>query len=167
MYDEFGRFAPEGNTLDFDNTGLTAAFGGKATLQIDDWHFKKVLLVSSGTDGIRDLEPQFLKRPHIMVYDQLKQDVNAQLEIEQFRHQEYDIETSGDNIFDIEFGDSFFIENSNLVNRADRNETSEGANDGDANTMKLVAKRVEYSITKPPGGPGGLRRRIRGVKRFT
>jgi len=158
MYDEFGRFAPENNTLDFDNTGLTAAFGGKATLQIDDWHFKKVLLVSSGTDGTRDLEPQFLKRPHIMVYDQLKQDVNAQLEIEKFRHKEFDIETSGDNIFDIEFGDSFYLLNSNLVSDAD-NSTN--------NNIKLVAKRIEYSITKPPAGPGGLRRRIRGVKRFT
>lgn len=157
QYDEFGRFAPEFNTLDFDNTGLIAALGGQATLKIDDFHFKKVLLVTSGQDTTRDLEPEFLQRGHIMVYDQLKQDVRAQLEIEQFRHKEFDIETSGDNIFDIDFGDSFFLENANLVSDADNG----------ANTIKLVAKRIEYSITKPPAGPGGLRRRIRGVKRFT
>ena len=157
-YDEFGRFAPEFNTLDFDNTGLTAAFGGKATLKIDGFHFDKVLLVTSGQDTTRDLEVDFLQRPHIMVYDQLKQDVRAQLEIEKFRHKEYDIETTGDNIFDIDFGDSFYLLDSNIVSDAD-NSTS--------NNIKLVAKRIEYSITKTPGGPGGLRRRIRGVKRFT
>lgn len=160
MYDEFGRFAPEVNTLDFDNTGLTAAFGGKATLELDDWHFKKVLLTNSidAVEATRELEPQFLKRPHIMVYDQLKQDVKAQFEIEQFRHKEFDIETSGDNIFDIDFGDSFYLLNANIVSDSD-NSTN--------NNIKLVAKRIEYSITKAGSGPGGLRRRIRGVKRFT
>jgi len=158
QYDEFERFAPEFNTADFTNTGLIASFGGQATLKIDDFHFKKVLLVTSGTNATRDLEPDFLQRGHIMVYDQLKQDVRAQLEIEQFRHKEFDIETSGDNIFDIQFGDSFFLLDANLVSDND-NSTN--------NNIKLVAKRIEYSITKPPAGPGGLRRRIRGVKRFT
>ncbi len=50
--------------------------------------------------------------------------------------------------------------------RRDRNESSEGANDGDLNTIKLVAKRIEYSITKPLAGAGGMKRTIKGIKRF-
>lgn len=38
--------------------------------------------------------------------------------------------------------------------------------DNGANTIKLVAKNIEYSITKPLSGPGGLGRRIQGVKVF-
>ena len=34
------------------------------------------------------------------------------------------------------------------------------------NTIKLVAKKIEYSISRPPSGRGGLQRRIQGIKRF-
>ena len=36
-----------------------------------------------------------------------------------------------------------------------------------AGSVKLVAKRIEYSISKPLNGKGGFLRRIRGVRRFT
>ena len=34
------------------------------------------------------------------------------------------------------------------------------------NFIKLVAKRIEYSITKPVDGKGGFLRKILGVRRF-
>ena len=57
----------------------------------------------------------------------------------------------------IRFGESFYLENDNLVDDADSGN----------NTIKLVAKRIEYSITKPDVGRGGIRRRLMGSKVFT
>ena len=53
--------------------------------------------------------------PNIEVYDQLKNAVKSQLEIEKFKHKEFVIDSSGDDVFDIDFGDSFFLLNDNLV----------------------------------------------------
>ena len=39
-------------------------------------------------------------------------------------------------------------------------------NSGNANTVVLVAKHIEYSITKPIKNLGGLVRKIRGIRRF-
>ena len=81
------------------------------------------------------------------------------MEIEKFKHKEFNIESSGDEIFDVPFGDSFYLHNDNLVSDDDKA--------GENNNIKLVAKRIEYSITKPTGGKGGLRRKIKGSKVFT
>jgi len=105
----------------------------------------------------RNLEPDFEQLPNITIYDQLVNSVKSHLEIEKFKHREFNVESTGDEIFDVLFGESFYLENTELVNDAD---------DG-ANNIKLVAKRIEYSITKPPGGKGGLRRKINGAKVFT
>ena len=88
-------------------------------------------------------------------------DAKSQLEVEKFQHKEYSLETTGDDVFDINFGDSFLFENSDLV-KVDSPNSNEATN-----KIELTAKRIEYSITKPPTGMGGLKRRIRGVKIFT
>ena len=49
----------------------------------------------------------------------------------------------------------------------DRFRRSLNASDGIAGTIRLVAKRIEYSITKPKAGHGGLERRVVASKRFT
>lgn len=157
QYDEFGRFAPEGNLNDLSNTSLTAAFGGKITLTLDDFHFKKALFVTTGTDATRNIEAELVQRQDIQLYDQAIALANARVQIEKFQHKEFDIAVTGDKIFNIRFGDSFFFKNTSLVSDAD---------DG-ANTIKLVAKRIEYSITRPVAGSGGMQRRIKGIKRFT
>ena len=92
-----------------------------------------------------------------MDYYQLKNDAKAELEKRKFRHVEFDITTSGNA--DINFGDYFLYENENLI--ADEFETSSGSN-----KIRLVAKHIEYSITKPVNGKGGFLRRILGVRRF-
>jgi len=71
----------------------------------------------------------------------------------------FNVESTGDEIFDIPFGDAFFLFNEDLVNDDDKA--------GEDNNIKLVAKRIEYSLTKPKGGKGGLRRKINGSKIFT
>jgi hypothetical protein len=168
FYDDEGRFDPQRNLQDTDGgTGTMAAGGGTIRLAIDAFHFKKVLLAISGTQSVQNIEPLFLQRPNILSYNQLKNEVNSQLEIEQFRHKEYNYQTSGNSIFDIRFGDTHFLKNTDLISDADYTETSLGAGDGTAGTVRLVAKRVEYHLTKPTNGPGGITRSIKGVKRFT
>jgi hypothetical protein len=81
------------------------------------------------------------------------------LEIEKFKHKEFNIESSGDEIFDIPFGDAFYLKNADIVSDDDK-----AAED---NNILLVNKRAEYSITKPSGGKGGLRRKLNGSKVFT
>ncbi len=158
-YDEFGRYNPSASILD-DSTPevkFNNVFGGSVNLYIDGFRFTKPLLVTSGQNTTRNLEPNFLQRPNISNYWQLLNDAKSQLEIEKFQHKEFNIETSGDDVFDIPFGDSFYLNNAELIDDSDNG----------SNTIKLVAKRIEYSITKPQQGPGGLRRRINGAKIFT
>ena len=111
---------------------------------------------------LRNLEPAFLQRPNIISYTQLKNDVNTQLEIEQFKHKEFNFQTSGKDIFDLRFGDTFFLENNSLISDTDDTTYSESSK----KKIKLVAKRIEYHLTKPLAGSGGLTRSIKGVKRF-
>ena len=126
-------------------------------LSIDALHFTKPLLVNTGQDTTRCVENEFIEKPEIMDYYQLKNDAKAELEKRKFRHVEFDITTSGNA--DINFGDYFLYENENLI--ADEFETSSGSN-----KIRLVAKHIEYSITKPVNGKGGFLRRILGVRRF-
>ncbi len=157
QYDEFGRFAPEGSLNDLSNTSLSAALGGKITLTIDDLHFKKALLVNTGANVLKNLEPEIVHRQDIMLHDQATEVALSEWQIAQFQHKEFDVTSTGSSIFDIRVGDSLFLKNERLVNNADDGPT----------TIKLVAKKIEYSISRPAAGRGGVERRIKGVKRFT
>ncbi len=165
FYDEEGRFDPQNELLGLSNTSLTA-LSGFIRFAIDSFHFKKQLLAITGQPSVQNLEPQFMQRPNIISYLQLLNEAISQLEIEQFSTKIFNFQTSGNSIFDIRFGDTFFLKNTELINDKDRNETTIGANDGEAGTVRLVAKRIEYHLTKPTTGPGGITRSIKGVKRF-
>jgi len=168
FYDQFGRFSPTGEIDDASAVDLSELLGGIIAVSIDAVHWVKPLLVTSGAQGAstHELEPDFLQRPHIATYDQLKNDAKSQVEIEKFQHKQFDMRTSGHSTFDIRFGDTFFLLNSSLVSDASRNESAIGSDDGDANTIRLVAKAIEFSLTKPTSGGGGLTRRIVGSRRF-
>lgn len=160
FYDQYGRYAPENNVADMDNHSLITALGGKIMLAIDDFHFKKPLLVNSGRDSVRAIEPTFIQRTGISLYDQLRADVEAEEEIQKFRHKEFTFKTSGNAVFDVDFGDHVYLKNINIVSDDDN------PADPDNASILLVARRIEYSITKPSAGAGGLTRTIKGVKRF-
>ena len=162
-YDEEGRYrTDELNNRYLQNTtqsGLPdlTRISRRIDLTIDALHFTKPLLANTGQDTTRCVENEFIEKPEIMDYYQLKNDAKAELEKRKFRHVEFDITTSGNA--DINFGDYFLYENENLI--ADEFETSSGSN-----KIRLVAKHIEYSITKPVNGKGGFLRRILGVRRF-
>ena len=114
--------------------------------------------------GERAMFPDFFEEPFISNKFQLDQSNIAKREVSLFRHWQYDITTTGR--CDLKFGYSFFLENSALVNRADRNASPPDANNGDPNTIKLVVKRIVHVIDKPPTGPGGYLTTFTGVKRL-
>ena len=159
-YDDEGRYFPENGRYVF---GLPLGSDKRVQLTIDSYRFAKQLTVFSGKNTTRCIQPRFLQRPNTTNYVQLKQDVLSQLEIEQFRLQGYNIDQ--EMLCDIAAEEAFFLEDSIVVDRADRNETSAGANDGDSNTIKLIAKKIVYSVNAPDG-PGGMVRVIEGIKRF-
>jgi len=158
FYDDHGRYSPlkELTTGEFlSPQSQVPIFGATVTMAIDAFRWVKRNLVSTGVDTTRNIEAPFLQRPQIFSYNQLKKDAIAMQQIEQFRHKEFVISTQGK--FDIKFGDSFFYKNPRLVNDADNG----------ANTIKLVAKKIEYSLIKGQKSKGGFVRRIHGVKRFS
>jgi hypothetical protein len=169
-YDAEGRFEPHfgryvSNPNPTDLLELTPAFliwgsDRYLTLTIDGFRFVKPLLVGSGVVTDRDIEVDFLERRTIGNYYQLKGEVSTELEKSQHRKTQFNISTPGK--FDISFGQTFYYRNPRTVNFTDT-----GAPDGiTANTVKLVAKKLEYSITKPMDGAGGFIRKIVGVRRF-
>lgn len=159
LYDKFGRFNPGAAVVDEAGNSVTWSIltGATRTLQMDGFRFIKPLLATSGNITDRNLEPDFIQFPNITVYDQLVNTAKSQLEIEKFKHKEFNVESTGDEIFDVLFGDAFFLLNTDLVSDADNSTTG---------NIKLTAKRIEYSITKPKGGKGGLRRKMNGSKIF-
>jgi len=161
QYDKYGRFNPNQQIIDESGNSVTWSniLGSTRTLEMDGFRFVKPLLVTSGPKSDRNIEPDFLQLPNITVYDQLLNAAKSHLEIEKFQHKEFNIESVGDEIFDIPFGDGFYLKNEDLVSDDDKA--------GEDNNILLVAKRIEYSITKPPGGKGGLRRKLNGSKVFT
>ncbi len=178
-YDEHGRYDP-GLTRVFLQPATQALIevaaalvGGTislpvhvdANLYVDGWHFGKTMFsVTAPITTGRVLMPPAMQKSWIDNKYQNDQLANSQLQIEKFRHNQWTIVTEGR--IDIDFGQSFFYEDSFVVNRADRNESSPGNNDGDPNTIKLVAKVINHRIDKPPTGPGGFLTTFTGVKRF-
>jgi len=127
-------------------------------MSVDNFCFEKQLLATSGTDTVRNIEPKFLERPFTTNFQQLQSDVDTQKIIEEFRYQAFDIEGEGECDPNLQFGYSFYLKDDKLTNLTDS---------GSANTIKLVAKRIEYTINGTDGGTGGFVRKITGVKRLS
>ena len=149
------------------NSGGTSAVTKEINLSIDALRFKKPLLaitpvVDSTTETLKQAD--FLQRPNIIVHDQLEGDAQAELNKQSFPYEEYNITTKAK--FLTGFGEYFYLTD-NIINHTDGiNGAGDMDNNGDANTVALVAKHVEYSITKPIKNLGGLVRKIRGIRRF-
>jgi len=158
VYDDQGRYSPEGSRA------IWGAFAGTADIRLalDGFCFTKPLLAITAKNTTRPIEPPAMQFPDVSNSVQLDQIVNSQLEIEQFQHKEYTITTEGK--IDINFGDTFFLNDSTLINDADTRTADSG---GSSNTIRLVAKRIVYKITKPSStGGGNFLRTILGIKRF-
>lgn len=152
VYDDEGRFDPLGGRFGNNASVFT---GVKNSFWIDAIHFSKQLVATTGVSGLtRHIESDFLHRPDITNYEQLKQDIEAQKEIEQHQYRAFEVEQEGRN--DIAPGESFYLNDDKIIDDSD----------GAANKIKLVNKEVHYSVNGSDGGTGGYVRRILGVKRI-
>jgi len=162
-YDDAGRYrSASGNdwgtgSFLWDSETMTTLY---TTITIDALRFSKPLLTNSGQATGLNNEPDFVQSPDIFLYDSLKNNTLAELEKHKFKNKRYDITTQGQ--FDIEFGDYFVLEDSDIV---DEKYTPTGGSEQD-NQILLVAKHIEYEFSKPDSGAGGFERRIMGAKRF-
>ena len=100
--------------------------------------------------------------PYTTNYQQLKQDALSQLDIEQHRYESFEIETEGECPTNLRFGDSFFLEDDDVVDVP----SGERVTGETQNKIKLVAKKITYTINGTDGGKGGFVRKILGVKRI-
>lgn len=131
----------------------------KLDLYLDAFRFTKPLLVTSGQETSKNIEAEFLDRSNVYDFFQLQNIVSAEQEKRKHRHVEFEVNTTGR--FNINFGDYFNFVHKRIIPEAVKNGTI-----GQLNFVTLVAKRIEYSITKPVDGKGGFLRKILGVKRF-
>ena len=153
-YDAEGRYDP--SIARYGNPQRNIATY-RLKMSIDNFHFSKQLMATSGVDTARNIEPKFLERPFTTNLLQLQNDVETQEIIEKFRYQAFEIEGEGECDQNLKFGYSFYLKDDKLVNLSDSG----------ANTIKLVAKRIEYTINGTDGSTGGFVRKILGVKRLT
>jgi hypothetical protein len=154
-YDPEARYSP--NIARYGNPQTNLATY-RLKMSVDNFCFEKQLLATSGTDTVRNIEPKFLERPFTTNYQQLQSDVDTQKIIEEFRYQAFDIEGEGECDPNLQFGYSFYLKDDKLTNLSDASS---------ANTIKLVAKRIEYTINGTDGSTGGFVRKITGVKRLS
>jgi len=122
-YDDQGRFQPWGQ-LGFLFPSFLDPFAGlfitgfNIKLSIDSFQWAHPGLSVSPPNTERPLQPEFFYEPLITNKFQNDQANLAKLEITKFRHKEFEVTTVGFN--DIRFGDSFFLENPDLVSDSDR-----------------------------------------------
>lgn len=158
-YDSQGRYDP---TLSRFITEATQLVTNSVILTIDSFRWVKPLLASSGViTATRNLETRFMQLPFITNYQQLKQAVLAQLEIEQFRHKQFEVRTEGK--FNISYGNTFFLNKAGVVSDSDTRTADSG---GTASTIRLVAKKIIYRVIKGDAENAHFTRIITGIKRF-
>jgi len=155
-YDGDGRYVPW--LTNENNSAFAIPIVGRMinTAHLDGLRFSKPLLAVTDPITDRVITQQGKETPTIINYRQLFGDAKAELEKQKFRRRQYDVVTSGS--YNIKPGESFFLKNPNTIPTSD--------DSGTLNTMKLVAKRLEYSITRPRSGSGGFVRTIQGVRRL-
>lgn len=150
VYDDNGRYSPEGSRF---MLGLAA----NCKLSIDAFRFSKQLTVTSGQDSTRNIEARFVQVPQITNYQQLKQIVDAQLDIEQWAYKAYEVE--GEGRCDMLGGQSYYLTDAKLIDDDDKALAD--------NTIKLVMKEKHHTINGTDGGSGGFVTKLFGVKRLS
>jgi hypothetical protein len=172
FYDDFGRYSPLKGLADLsgitDVQTQTPLFAATIFVDIDAFRFSKrnmamaTATTPNGTESERNIEAPFLQRNQIFSKRQLEKDALGEAQRLAFRHKDFVVGTQGK--FDIRFSDSFLYTNPRIVyldSGAYALKTGESTN-----TIKLVAKKIEYSMTKVRNGRGGFLRKIYGSRRF-
>jgi len=172
FYDDFGRYSPLKGFVGLDGildpTTQVPLFASTVYFEADAFRFTKrnmAMATASTPNGVettRNIEAPFMQRNQIFSKRQLEKDALGEAQRLAFRHKDFVVGTQGK--FDIRFSDSFLYTNPRIV-YLDSSQYS--LKTGEAvNTIKLVAKKIEYSMTKVKNGRGGFLRKIYGSRRF-
>ena len=176
FYDDFGRYSPLKGFVGLDGVldpqTQTPLIASSGKLQWDSFRFTKRNLAMAMADGsavgedavetTRNIEAPFMQRNQIFSKRQLEKDALGEAQRMAFRHKDFTVGTQG--AFDIRFGDSFLYTNPRIVHL---DSTAYDLKTGESvNSIKLVAKKIEYSMTKVKNGRGGFLRKIYGSRRF-
>jgi len=158
VFDEQGRYRYAG-------LGLTVALpfpsrfsdANLLKLSIDAFRMTKPLVATNvrTIKPDRNIEPKKLREEEIISYAQLRGFVESSELIFNFQRDEYPLKTQ--LRCDIPFGDPVYYED---------NEVIDETTDGKPNTIKAVANKIIYSISKPAAGPGGFLRTVELVTRL-
>ena len=176
FYDDFGRYSPLQGFVGLDGIvdpqTQTPLYATEGWFKIDAFRFtKRNLAMAKASDSsvgenavetVRNIEAPIMQRNQIFSKRQLEKDALGEAQRMAHRHKDFVVGTQGK--FDIRFSDSFLYTNPRIV-YLDSNQYD--LKTGEAvNTIKLVAKKIEYSMTKAKNGRAGFLRKIYGARRF-
>jgi hypothetical protein len=176
FYDDFGRYSPLKGFVGIDGVldpqTQTPLIASSGKLVWDNFRFTKRNLAMAKASGsavgaaavetTRNIEAPFMQRNQVFSKRQLEKDALGEAQRLAFRHKDFVVGTQGK--FDVRFADSFLYTNPRIVYL---NSSDYDLKTGEAvNTIKLVAKKIEYSMTKVKNGRGGFLRKIYGSRRF-
>jgi len=154
-YDDVGRYSPETKRpMLVPLASIIGAIEVRAKLSIDVFNFGGQLVATTGKDTTLNIEPEFYQRPNTTNYEQLRQDMEAQKELEQHPYDAWTI--NGEAILDRDFGESIYVKDTALINSSDNG----------PNTKKVVVKEFNVSINGTDGGTGGFMSNTFAVKRI-
>lgn len=176
FYDDFGRYSPLQGFVDLDAIvnvqTQTPLFAANGEFRIDAFRFtKRNLAVAKASDSsvganavetVRNIEAPIMQRNQIFSKRQLEKDAVGEAQRVAFRHKDFVIGTQGR--FNIRFSDSFLYTNPRIV-YLDASQYTLKTGESE-NSIKLVAKKIEYSMTKAKNGRAGFLRKIYGARRF-
>jgi len=152
-FDDAGRYKYTGQSLtDIFPIANRFAATEKLHLSIDAFRMIKPLVatnVKSASKPDRNIEPKKLKAEQIVSYAQLKNFVESNEKIFDFEREEFKEKTS--LRCDVAYGDPVYYEDAEAID-----ETTDGL----PNTIKAVADKIIYSISKTASGPAGFIRTV-------
>jgi len=158
VFDEQGRYKYAGiGLLTLSPVSNRFFDSGLLKISIDAFRMAKPIVATNvrALKPDRNIEPKKLREEEIISYGQLRGFVESSELIFNFQRDEYPLKTQ--LRCDIAFGDPVYYED---------NEILDETTDAKLNTIKAVANKIVYSISKPAAGPGGFLRTVELVTRL-
>ena len=155
--EQFKYITPISSVLTLFTTNSRFFNAEKIHLAIDAWRMTKPLVATNvkTSKPDRNISPEILKADNIISKSQLQNYVDSYQAIYNFERKEFDVDTP--LRCNISFGDPVYYEDKEVI---------DDTTDGKANTIKTVADKIVYTVSKPLQGPGGFLRTVYLVTRL-